>query len=261
MYIFTGYFYKKELLKGANVSLNIGSFRVNIRDNHFFCISNQVYTSNFDDEILKPVLSALHCLEISQATGTFERLDAEIFTWFEIKIDYEDIQNKLIMGYFPTYNDLPVKVTIDNSKFLKDFTLGLKYANQVYIEPHFRIAVEDFSRGMKKDWDETIYHCQHSLEAIRDYFGTEINGWNKMRAELKISETNLKSVTGFSNKYVRHGSERSKITADIEKNKHIYLGRAVVTCKSVIDRFSEYLKNSGIGYSEVITNTKYRTRI
>jgi len=256
MYIFTGYFNKKELLEGANLSLNIGSFKVNIKDNHFFCISNQVYTANFDDEILKPVFSAIRCLEISQSAGTFERLEAELFTWFEIKIDYKEIKDKLVIGNFPTYSDFPVKVTIDNSKFLKDFTSGLKFANQVYNEPNFRIAVEDFSRGINTDWDETIYHCQHSIEAIRDYFGSEKNGWNKMRTELRISENILKPVTDFSNTYVRHGSKRCKLPANIEKDKHIYLGQAVTVCISVIHYFSKYLNNNGIAYSKVITNVK-----
>ncbi|MBU2608767.1 MAG: hypothetical protein KKF26_05555, partial [Chloroflexi bacterium] len=128
---------------------------------------------------------------------------------------------------------------------------GLRYANQAFTVTHFKVALEDFDRALGSAWDECIYHCQHSLEAVRDYFGDEKSGWESMRRELGLEESELRQVTDFSEKYIRHGSNREKLYHLTDKGKHQKARNSLKTCHKVIRLFADYLNNNGSHFSMI----------
>jgi hypothetical protein len=241
MFFFIGELIPKELLNNADFALNVGNFTVKIEGNRISCITDSTYEESFDREIREPAIRAMNCVPIAQAVVTLRQLSIDLVTWIEIKLPTGDIFNKVVLGHFLSPSGLP----INNQSFLSDFGFGLRYANQAFTEVTFKVALEDFSRAIGSAWDECIYHCQHCLEAVRDYFGKEKRGWEVMRQKLKLEETELKVITDFSAVYVRHGSAREQLQNLTAQDKSSKAQDSLKVCQKVIASFSKYLNAYG----------------
>jgi hypothetical protein len=246
MFVFFGDLKPKEWLNSANFTLDVGNFSVRIQENRISCITDYGYVTDFDVEIKEPAMLAMRCIQIAQAAGTDKKLSLDYLSWVELKMELTDVMKKFTLGHFL----IPSQFKIDNETFLVDFSSGLKYANQAFNEINMRVALEDYERTLDSEWDESIYHCQHCLEAVRDYFGQGDVGWSKMREELDLNEEVLRKVTDFSSKYIRHGSNRLKLNMSKEK-KSIQAGTCQGICRAVLNKFGEYLQGRGIKFSAV----------
>ncbi len=248
MFIFFGYLEPRVWLKNADFALNIGNYVVIIQGDCMACHIDATYDKGFDEEIRKLAMKVVDCVTLSQAAETRKILKAHLVSWIELKFPFDEIKNKLTIGHFLSPSTLP----IDNRGFLADFSSGLRYANQAFSEITFRLALEDFTRAIDSAWDEAIYHCQHCLECIRDYFGD----WPTMRNELSLDEAELREVTDFS-KYIRHGASRTQLNALSEEDKNQNARRSTDTCQKVIALFGKYLDDDDVHFS-IIKKTGYR---
>jgi hypothetical protein len=246
MFIFFGDLKPKEWFNSANFTLDVNNFSIRIQENRISCIIDYGYVTDFNTEIKEPAMLAMRCVQIAQAACTNKKLSLDYLSWVELKMKLTDVIEKFILGHFLISSEFE----IDNKKFLADFSSGLKYANQAFNGINMRVALEDYERTLDSEWDENIYHCQHCLEAIRDYFGLEDVGWKKMRKELDIEEKVLREVTDFSSKYIRHGSERVKINMNKE-DKSFQAGKCQGICCATLDKFGKYLHDQGIKFSVV----------
>jgi hypothetical protein len=238
VFVFLGDIEPRDLMKGISMAVNIGDFDAIIHDDGIACQIETNYNENFDEEIRRPAMLAMDCVALSQAVDTSRVLLIKAKRWIDIRMSSEDIKDKLTIGSILHPSDLPVA----NQDFLKDFKSGLKYANQAFSQTIFRLSLEDYVRSLDSIWDEAIYHCQHCLECIKDYFGT----WDKMRRELNVDETDIRSVTDFSAKYIRHGANRAKLQELPEVERVKKAQEAQVICKNTIAFFGIYLDEHGI---------------
>lgn len=252
MFIFFGYLEPRELLNNADFALNIGKdYFAIIQGNRITCNTEAVYERSFDDEIRKPAMVAMNCVALSQAVETLKTVRVNLVSWIELRFAPSDIMDKLTIGQFLSPSTLP----IDNRGFLANFSSGLRYANQAFSEIALRLALEDFTRAIDSAWDEAIYHCQHCLECVRDYFGD----WSTMRDELALDEAELREVTDFSAQFIRHGTARTRLEALSEDNKTQKARRSIQICQKAIASFGVYLDDDDVRFS-IVKKTGYRLK-
>lgn len=251
MFIFIGYLEPSEWLNNADFALNIGNYTVVIQGNRISCLTDEVYKKSFDNEIRNPAMVAMNCVVLSQAVETFKTVRVNLVSWIELSFAPSDIKDKLTIGQFLSPSTLP----IDNSNFLANFGSGLRYANQAFSEIALRLALEDFTRAVDSVWDETIYHCQHCLECIKDYFG----GWPTMRDKISLDEVELREVTDFSAKFIRHGTARTRLEALSEDAKIQKARRSIQICQKAIASFGVYLDDDDVRFS-IVKKTGYQLK-
>lgn len=250
MFIFFGYLEPREWLNNADFALNIGKdYFAIIQGNRISCHTEAVYKKSFDDEIRNPAMVAMNCVALSQAAETLRTLRVNLVNWIELRFPFSDIMDKLTIGHFLSPSLLP----IDNRGFLADFSSGLRYASQAFSEIMFRLALEDFTRAIDSAWDEAIYHCQHCLECVRDYFGD----CPIMRDELALEEAELREVTDFSAQFIRHGAARARLQELSENDKTQKVRRSIQICQKVIALFGVYLDDDDVHFS-IVQKTGYR---
>jgi hypothetical protein len=240
VFIFLGDIEPKELMQGAHIAVDVGQLHVIIHEDSIICDNKEMYEDNFD-LAERTAMLAMNCVVMSQAIQTSRIIKLQEKRWIELKIKPDSLEDMLKVGSILQQSDLPV----DNKTFLQDFIAGLKYANQAFEEVTFRLAIEDYTRSLDSIWDESIYHCQHCLECIKDYFGD----WPSMRQELNIKESELREVTDFSAQYIRHGTSRSKLEALKTEEKNDKAQKAKATCQKTLTVFGTYLDSLGIKFS------------
>ena len=246
MFVFFGDIKPKEWLDGADYTINIGNFLVRIQGNRISCVIDYGYVTDFDREIKEPAMLAMKCVQIAQSVETSKKLSIDYLAWIEAKLKLANVAKKFTLGHFLT----PGEFKIDNREFLTNFRSGLRYANQAFNEMNMRVALEDYERTLDSEWDECIYHCQHCLEAVRDYFGEGNAGWQTMRKNLDLRESELRLVTDFSNTYIRHGSKRVEPNMG-RKEKSFQAGLSQGICHAALDKFGNYLNENGVPFSRV----------
>jgi len=240
VFIFLGDIEPKELMQDAHIAVDIGQVQVIIHQDSIICDNKETYKESFDLAMHTAVL-AMNCVIMSQAVQTSRVIKLQEKRWIEVKIKPDSLEDILKVGSILQRSDLPV----DNKTFLQDFIAGLKYANQAFEEVTFRLAIEDYTRSLESGWDESIYHCQHCLECIKDYFGD----WPSMRQQLNIKESELREVTDFSAQYIRHGANRSQLEALKTHEKNEKAQKAKATCQKTLTVFGTYLDILGIKFS------------
>jgi hypothetical protein len=242
MFIFIGELEPKEILKDAHVAINVGDFDVIIHQDCIICNTKEIHNDNLE-QARDAAKLAMDCVVMSQGVHTSRVIKVREKSWIEINIGFDILEDKLKVGSIFGSIDLP----IDNQTFLMEFLDGLKYANQAFHELTFRLALEDYSRSLDSGWDESIYHCQHCLECIKDYFGD----WPLMRQQLNIEESELRKVTDFSAQYIRHGASRAKLQTLTDKEKNQKSQDAKEICQKALTTFGKHLDRQGINSSSI----------
>jgi hypothetical protein len=240
VFIFLGDIEPKELMQGAHIAVDVGRLHVIIHEDSMICDNKETYQESLDLARRTAVL-AMNCVVMSQAVQTSRVIKVQQKRWIELKINPDSLEDRLRVGSILRRSDLPV----DNQTFLQDFVTGLKYANQAFEEVTFRLALEDYTRSLDSIWDESIYHCQHCLECVKDFFGD----WPSMRQQLNIQESELREVTDFSAQYIRHGASRSQLEALPEQEKDEKAQRAKAICQKTLTVFGTYLDRLDIKFS------------
>lgn len=251
MFIFIAEFKPKEWFNNAGFQIDVGSFAVQIQLNRISCLLDYGYITDFDSEIKQPAMLAMECVQLAQLTETNKKLSIDYIAWVEIKLRLNDVIDKFTLGHFL----IPSEFRIENKDFLSKFASGVRFSNQAFIEINMRVALEDYARAIDSDWDEAIYHCQHCLEAVRDYFGRDDVGWQEMRQKLDVDEKTLREVTDFSNKFIRHGSSRLKLRNLNQEEKSLKVAKCKDVCHAVLGKFGDYLHEHGIPLAKVRTIT------
>jgi hypothetical protein len=240
VFIFLGDIEQKDLMEGIHIGVVVGELQVIIHQDSVICDNREIHVDNLDLALRTAVL-AMNCVVIGQAVQTSRIIKLQEKRWIELKGKLDNLEDIFKVGTISQRSELP----IDNKIFRQDFIAGLKYANQAFEEVTFRLAIEDYTRSLDSDWDESLYHCQHCLECIKDYFGD----WSSMRQKLNIMELELREVTDFSAQYIRHGASRSQLEALTVHEKNEKAKKAKTTCQNALTVFGTHLDSLGIKFS------------